>query len=80
MSSRYFQNKECEFFPCHETDELNCLFCFCPLYPYADCGGNPTWIHDLKDCSFCTLPHEDYDYVINKLEQKRTQLLLATND
>lgn len=34
-SYRFFQNKECEYFPCHKTEneeEFNCLFCYCPLY------------------------------------------------
>ena len=39
----YFQNKECEFFPCHKLPENgfhNCLFCYCPLYALGDkrCG------------------------------------------
>ena len=28
----YFCNRECEYFPCHPTDnpeEFNCLFCYC---------------------------------------------------
>ena len=31
----FFQNKQCEYFPCHETDDeegFSCLFCYCPLY------------------------------------------------
>ena len=31
----FFNHKECEYFPCHETahpEEFNCLFCYCPLY------------------------------------------------
>ena len=31
---KFFQHKACEFFPCHETkdiDNFNCLFCYCPL-------------------------------------------------
>jgi len=40
----FFQNVECEHFPCHETSrptDFNCLFCFCPLYHLgADCGGD----------------------------------------
>ena len=40
----FFQNVECEYFPCHETrhpEDFSCLFCFCPLYHLgADCGGD----------------------------------------
>ena len=31
----FFQNRDCEYFPCHETkhpEDFNCLFCYCPLY------------------------------------------------
>ena len=38
----WFQNKECEYFPCHKgvrEEEFNCLFCYCPLYRMPDCRG-----------------------------------------
>ena len=39
----FFQNRDCEFFPCHENVEesdFNCLFCYCPLYTLGEaCGG-----------------------------------------
>ena len=70
-NSNFFQNTQCEYFPCHEVGNQNCLFCFCPLYPY-DCGGDyVTIVVDnrlVKDCSSCTIPHTDYDYVINFLK------------
>ncbi|NLK17874.1 MAG: metal-binding protein [Clostridiales bacterium] len=72
---RFFRHRRCEFFPCHETRDtrnFNCLMCFCPLYPYPDCGGNYTFTQKgIKDCSKCTLPHYDYDYVIRKLESRK---------
>ena len=30
----FFQNRDCEYFPCHATkhpEDFNCLFCYCPL-------------------------------------------------
>ena len=36
----FFQNRACEFFPCHkgaDAENFNCLFCYCPLYAL---GGN----------------------------------------
>ena len=31
-SYRFFQ-PECQYYPCHEgIEEMNCLFCYCPLY------------------------------------------------
>lgn len=58
----FFCNRACEFFPCHETDDeenLNCLFCFCPLYPFGSaCGGTFSYTKDgVKDCGACLLPH-----------------------
>ena len=72
---KFFNNKECEFFPCHKTndpDNFNCLFCYCPLYALKDkCGGNFRYTDKgIKDCSNCTLPHkrDNYDYIIGKFK------------
>ena len=70
-NSSFFQNKDCEYFPCHKMQEgLNCLFCYCPLYLMGeDCGGNFTYTAEgVKDCSNCTLPHseEGYNYIVKK--------------
>ncbi|HHT76497.1 MAG TPA: metal-binding protein [Clostridiaceae bacterium] len=76
MSYRFFQNRACEFFPCHHISEhsqeaFNCLFCYCPLYPFPDCGGRYWMLQNgLKDCSNCTLPHYEYDLIVNKLIEK----------
>ena len=70
---KFFSHKQCEYYPCHQLDEINCLFCYCPLYI-------------LKDCSGCTLPHqkENYDYIISRYQDvvKTFQLLdnKDTND
>ena len=80
MSCEYFENKECEYYPCHNIKELNCLFCFCPLYLYEDCGGNPKYIEKdgtkIKDCSECTFPHkkENYNEIIKRCSLKFTKL------
>ncbi|MFW5891007.1 MAG: cysteine-rich small domain-containing protein [bacterium] len=71
MSYRFFQNKKCEYYPCKNVENLNCLFCFCPLYPYEECGGNYIILNNgIKDCSMCILPHKDngYDYIIKYLK------------
>jgi len=74
MSYRFFQNRECEYFPCHkvkETDSFNCLFCYCPLYSRMDCGGKYVMLEGgIKDCSSCLLPHYNYDYILKKLGEK----------
>jgi Zn-finger protein len=73
-SHRFFSNRDCRFFPCHATDrpeEFNCLFCFCPLYFFEDCGGNGTVLDSgIKDCTHCLIPHrpEGYDHVLSKLK------------
>lgn len=75
MSYRYFQNRECEYFPCHNCDgeDFNCLFCFCPLYALGEnCGGNFTYTESgLKDCTNCLLPHKarSYDYICSKFSE-----------
>lgn len=72
-SYRFFQNRDCQYFPCHKVqneDEFNCLFCYCPLYALGDrCGGNCTYTEkEIKNCSNCTLPHspKGYDYILAK--------------
>lgn len=74
---KFFENRECEYYPCHKAEstikegEFNCLFCYCPLYTKEKCPGTPAYICDssgrrLKDCSGCTFPHraENYDKII----------------
>ena len=41
-SYKYFENRECKYYPCHKNmQNVNCLFCYCPLYTLGDkCGGN----------------------------------------
>jgi Zn-finger protein len=70
-SYRFFQNKECEYFPCHPTsdpDKFSCLMCYCPLYTIDNCGGNCSYTEQgIKDCTNCLVPHNNYDYVLKKL-------------
>lgn len=70
-SYRFFNNKDCKYFPCHKienSDEFNCLFCYCPLYLLEECGGNYKMTNGVKDCSDCLIPHrpKGYDH-INKV-------------
>ncbi len=71
----YYQNRECEYFPCHkgaDRENFNCLFCFCPLYALADkCGGNFTYLENgMKDCSGCLRPHcrENYGKILEAMD------------
>ena len=64
---QFFQNKECEYFPCHagaDPESFNCLFCYCPLYALGeDCGGNCRYTQQrIKDCSACLRPHSPGGY------------------
>ena len=70
----FFQNKECEYFPCHkgaDPEGFNCLFCYCPLYCLGDqCGGNFCYTEGgIKDCSGCLVPHrrENYGRICDKM-------------
>lgn len=72
----FFQNKQCEYFPCHKNvpvEEFNCLFCYCPLYALAEkCGGNFCYTENgIKDCSGCTKPHkrENYTLIVEKMDK-----------
>lgn len=75
-SHRYFENRECQYFPCHKGQmDFNCLFCYCPLYLRDACPGNPKYIEingkKIKDCSDCIFPHlpENYDKIMLLLEE-----------
>lgn len=70
----FFQNKDCEYFPCHscaDPENFSCLFCYCPLYCLGDkCGGNFTYTAGgIKDCSGCLRPHkkECYDGIVKQM-------------
>ena len=71
----FFQNRECKYFPCHNTDcdDFNCLFCYCPLYALGDrCGGNFRYTEKgIKDCTDCLVPHSSggYSYVLSKFQE-----------
>ncbi len=72
----FFQNKQCEYFPCHKgvaEDSFSCLFCYCPLYALGDkCGGCFTYTSSgIKDCSCCTRPHrrECYEEILAQMDK-----------
>ena len=72
----FFQNKACEYFPCHrgaDPETFSCLFCYCPLYALGDqCGGGFVYTEDgIKDCSNCLKPHcrENYNKIMEKMPQ-----------
>lgn len=72
---KFFNHKDCEFFPCHKTnkpEEFNCLFCYYPLYALGEnCGGNFKYTDKgIKDCSSCILPHkkDNYNYIMSKFQ------------
>lgn len=62
MSYKYFENRSCEYYPCHNLENMNCLFCYCPLY-LTDCNGNFKILSNgIKDCSNCLFPHIESNY------------------
>ncbi|MBR6404053.1 MAG: metal-binding protein [Eubacterium sp.] len=74
-SYKFFENKDCKYHPCHkDIDEINCLFCYCPMYYLKSCPGTPEYIEragkTIKNCTNCTFPHkaENYDKVIAVLK------------
>ena len=79
MSERhyaFFQNRECEYFPCHagaDKENFNCLFCYCPLYALGrKCGGNFRYTESgIKDCTNCQVPHkrENYDNIMARFQE-----------
>ena len=77
----FFQNRECECFPCHaavKEEDFNCLFCYCPLYFTGDkCGGRFSYTKKgVKNCMDCPIPHrrENYGYIIDRLTEAMKSL------
>ena len=73
---KFFQNRQCEYFPCHKgvkEESFSCLFCYCPLYALGkECGGNFVILENgVKDCSGCTIPHrkENYGWITEHFQQ-----------
>ena len=73
---RFFQNRRCEYFPCHKNipaEDFNSLFCYCPLYTLGQkCGGNCTYgANGVKMCTDCTFPHhrENYHKIIDHFSE-----------
>ena len=72
---KFFRNVECEYFPCHKTsnsEDFNCLFCYCPLYEVEKCGGNFCLTENgIKDCSNCLFPHNpnNFEKIISILKK-----------
>lgn len=71
---KFFQNHQCEYFPCHKIEseqDFNCLFCYCPLYALGDaCGGHFVYTDKgVKNCSYCNIPHikDNFDYIVEKV-------------
>lgn len=79
---KFFQNKKCEYFPCHKTNDpenFNCLFCYCPLYMLKnECGGNFIKNGKVKDCSNCLVPHGKGSY--EKIMAKMPKVLEKGSD
>lgn len=74
-SFKYFENRECAYYPCHKAEHINCLFCYCPLYHY-DCPGNFKMIESksgkvIKSCIDCQFPHnpDNYDRIMEILSK-----------
>jgi Zn-finger protein len=72
----FFQNRSCEYFPCHEgvpEEDFNCLFCYCPLYALGErCGGAFVYLSDgVKSCEGCAFPHrrENYAAVLRRFPE-----------
>jgi len=80
-SYKYFENRACKYFPCHKDYEqqgLNCLFCYCPMYAYKDCLGNPLFKENskgmlMKHCEDCEYPHkpENYERIMEFLKERQ---------
>ena len=85
-SSSFFSNRECRYFPCHQTEDpehFNCLFCYCPLYTLGEaCGGHFTYTEKgIKNCTACTVPHgpDAAAYILSRFSEIAQKAGLAAS-
>lgn len=78
FDSTYFENRQCKYYPCHkDIENINCLFCYCPMYHLSECLGNPTYKEKegkkIKVCTNCNFPHnkENYEKIMAHLRANR---------
>ena len=81
----FFQNTQCEYFPCHkcaEAETFSCLFCYCPLYALGEnCGGSFTYTENgIKDCTNCLRPHKRENYADISREMTKIIALVQKKD
>jgi Zn-finger protein len=72
-SYKFFENKQCKFYPCHKgLKEINCLFCYCPLYKTKKCQDKILNFFGCYNysCNKCTFPHKvkNYEKIIKLLK------------
>lgn len=63
---KFFENKKCRYYPCHKNlVEINCLYCFCPLFTYKfdpGCGKQRYPDGSVRECNDCIFPHQRKNY------------------
>ncbi len=76
-SFRFFENRDCQFFPCHNLQgDFNCLFCYCPFFFLPECPGEYEYKekngYRVKVCTDCAYPHkpENYDEMMRLLREQ----------
>jgi precorrin-3B C17-methyltransferase len=55
--------KSCKKYPCHQLENMQCDFCYCPLYPCYDSRVGGKMIRNSEgkeewDCSDCEIFHK----------------------
>ncbi|KZX17600.1 precorrin-3B C(17)-methyltransferase [Methanobrevibacter filiformis] len=73
-------NTTCEFYPCHNSSDHQCDFCFCPFYPCGDGSTGGKWIKDKNvwSCEDCSWIHEKE--TVDCIKTKLKDILTNVND
>jgi len=82
---QFFQNRQCEFFPCHQgvsEEEFNCLFCYCPLYALGKKCGGKFFYNSVgnKVCTGCPIPHKKESFALILSRYDEVMELIRKND
>jgi Zn-finger protein len=65
-------DKNCGYYPCHKLEDMDCTYCYCPVYPCKNEGYGGRWVKTkdptsiypkgfalmVWDCSDCIFLHE----------------------
>ena len=67
-----FQDKDCEYYPCHNMDDMYCNKCYCSIYPCKNTKYGVYLKNGVWSCKKCTLVHtKEYVRISDILKKEK---------